>query len=56
MLDYRQKNLLEDCQTLLSDKVITQNKITPINKNFPVTNEEKVAENLNTFFTEIVVN
>ena len=56
MLDYREKNLWEDCQTLLSDKLMTQNKITPINKNFPVTNKEKVAETLNAFFTEIVVN
>ena len=35
---------------------MSQNKITPIDKNFLITNEEKVAEILKAFFTEIVVN
>lgn len=50
------KTLLKTGKTFFSDKTMTQNKITRVDKKTLVTNEEKVAETLNTFFTEIVLN
>ena len=50
------KTLLKTGKTFFSDKTMTQNKITRVDKRTLVTNEEKVAETLNTFFTEIVLN
>ena len=50
------KTLLKTVKTFFSDKTMTQNKITRVDKKTLVTNEEKVAETLNTFFTEIVLN
>ena len=48
--------MLKTGKTFFSDKTMTQNKITRVDKKTLVTNEEKVAETLNTFFTEIVLN
>ena len=50
------KTLLKTGKTFFSDKTMTQNKITRVDKKTLVTNEEKVAETLNTFLTEIVLN
>ena len=50
------KTLLKTAKTFVSDKTVTQNKITLVDKKTLVTNEEKVAETLNTFFTGIILN
>ena len=50
------KTLLKTAKTFVLDKTMTQNKITLVDKKTLVTNEEKVAETLNTFFTGIILN